>query len=70
MPGFDGTGPHGMGPMTGGARGYCAVPLSSPETQLDSLKSQARALKVQLGQIEARLEYLRSAKGKFNVGSK
>jgi len=27
MPGFDGTGPRGMGPMTGGGRGYCAVPL-------------------------------------------
>ena len=23
MPGFDGTGPQGDGPMTGGARGYC-----------------------------------------------
>lgn len=23
MPGFDGTGPRGMGPMTGGGRGYC-----------------------------------------------
>jgi hypothetical protein len=23
MPGFNGTGPAGMGPMTGGARGYC-----------------------------------------------
>jgi len=23
MPGFDGTGPAGMGPMTGGARGLC-----------------------------------------------
>ena len=23
MPGFDGTGPAGMGPMTGGARGPC-----------------------------------------------
>jgi len=23
MPGFDGTGPNGMGPMTGGGRGYC-----------------------------------------------
>jgi len=29
MPGFDGTGPRGMGPMTGGGRGFCAVPLSS-----------------------------------------
>lgn len=24
MPGFNGTGPMGEGPMTGGARGYCA----------------------------------------------
>ncbi len=23
MPGFDGTGPLGVGPMTGGARGFC-----------------------------------------------
>ena len=29
MPGFDGTGPRGMGPMTGGGRGFCAVPLPS-----------------------------------------
>lgn len=27
MPGFDGTGPRGRGPMTGGGRGYCAVQL-------------------------------------------
>ncbi|MBU4312313.1 MAG: DUF5320 domain-containing protein [Candidatus Omnitrophica bacterium] len=26
MPGFNGTGPVGMGPMTGGGRGFCAVP--------------------------------------------
>ena len=26
MPGFDGTGPGGMGPMTGGGRGFCASP--------------------------------------------
>ena len=24
MPGFDGTGPGGIGPMTGGGRGFCA----------------------------------------------
>ena len=23
MPGFDGTGPNGMGPLTGGGRGFC-----------------------------------------------
>ena len=27
MPGGDGTGPMGMGPMTGGGRGYCAIPM-------------------------------------------
>ena len=29
MPGFDGTGPMGMGSMTGGGRGFCALPLRS-----------------------------------------
>ena len=29
MPGFDGTGPRGMGPMTGGGRGMCVVNLSA-----------------------------------------
>ena len=28
MPGRDGTGPTGMGPMSGGGRGFCAVPVS------------------------------------------
>ncbi|MFA5156675.1 MAG: DUF5320 domain-containing protein [Candidatus Omnitrophota bacterium] len=27
MPGFDGTGPMGQSPMTGGGRGYCAIAL-------------------------------------------
>ena len=29
MPGFDKTGPQGMGPMTGGTRGYCAAPAGT-----------------------------------------
>ena len=29
MPGFDGTGPRGEGPMTGGGRGYCVVDLNA-----------------------------------------
>ncbi len=33
MPGFDGTGPMGQGPMTGGGRGYCAVPLTDIRQQ-------------------------------------
>ncbi|GAG27276.1 unnamed protein product [marine sediment metagenome] len=64
MPGFNGTGPRGMGPMTGGGRGYCVVPLSIPETELDSLKSQSHALKAQLEQIEARIENLKSMESK------
>ena len=28
MPGFDGTGPKGLGPMTGRGMGYCVLPLS------------------------------------------
>jgi len=28
MPGFDGTGPMGQGPMTGGGRGFCAMPYT------------------------------------------
>jgi hypothetical protein len=31
MPGFDGTGPRGKGPMTGRAEGSCAVVLPSSE---------------------------------------
>jgi len=27
MPGFDGTGPLGRGPLTGGGRGFCMVPI-------------------------------------------
>jgi hypothetical protein len=27
MPGFDGTGPRGSGPMTGRGMGYCVVPV-------------------------------------------
>ena len=30
MPGFDGTGPLGLGPMTGRGMGYCVLPLPSP----------------------------------------
>src|SRR4030042_3938728 len=33
MPGFDGTGPRGQGPMTGGGRGYCVVPFDEAVRQ-------------------------------------
>ena len=31
MPGFDGTGPRGQGPMSGRGEGHCALVLPSPE---------------------------------------
>lgn len=34
MPGFDGTGPRGLGPLTGGGRGFCQpTPVQSVPTQ-------------------------------------
>jgi hypothetical protein len=69
MPGFDGTGPRGMGPMTGGGMGYCVVPLNIQETELESLKNQRYSLKAQLGQVEAKIEYLRSKKGESTTRS-
>jgi len=33
MPGFNGTGPNGMGSMTGGGRGYCAMPLQEGQNR-------------------------------------
>lgn len=29
MPGFDRTGPRGAGPITGGGRGFCAIPVGN-----------------------------------------
>jgi hypothetical protein len=33
VPGFDGTGPRGQGPMTGRGMGYCAVPVQGTAQQ-------------------------------------
>jgi len=54
MPGFDGTGPRGMGPMTDGGGGYCVIPLQ----ELDVLKRQAQAMWEQLKRIEVRIREL------------
>lgn len=70
MPGFDGRGPRGMGPMTGGGRGFCAVPPNVPRTELDSLKDQMNVLKAQLREIEARIKDLTSTGIKSTEGSK
>jgi len=59
MPGFDGTGPRGMGPMTGGGMGYCVILLSSPEQKLDFLINQTQVLQAELKQVRARISLLK-----------
>jgi hypothetical protein len=59
MPNFNGTGPRGKGPMTGGGMGYCVIPLSNPERKLDFLISQTQVLEAQLQQVRARLSLLK-----------
>ena len=70
MPGFDGTGPRGRGPMTGGGRGFCAVPLSAPQQELDFLKNQSQALREQLEQIETRIKDMEITRAKSALRSK
>lgn len=68
MPNFDGTGPHGEGPMTGWGRGYCVVPLSDSRQELGYLKSQEQALKMHLSKIRARIKLLKTAKEVRHAG--
>ncbi|MBA7558705.1 hypothetical protein ES708_00312 [subsurface metagenome] len=70
MPGFDATGPRGRGPMTGGGRGFCAVPLSAPQQELDFLKNQSQALREQLEQIETRIRDMEITRAKSALRSK
>lgn len=58
MPGFDGTGPRGMGPMTGGGGGFCTIPLRVTPSELDILKNDLHSMKEQVAQLELRIENL------------
>jgi hypothetical protein len=62
MPGFNGTGPHGMGPMTGRGMGYCVIPLSMQQEELDYLKRQAKAIRSELQRIETLIRKSEKAK--------
>ena len=70
MPGFNGTGPRGIGPMTGRGMGYCVIPLSTQDQELDLLKNQAQALREELGQIKTRIRGLEALRAKPAVRSK
>jgi hypothetical protein len=44
--------------MTGCGMGYCAIPLSTREEELDYLKKLAQAVRRELGQSEVRIRKL------------
>jgi hypothetical protein len=58
MPGTDGTGPTGKGPMTGRGSGRCIVPLNTREEELNYLKNREKVLKEELESVETRLRVL------------
>ena len=62
MPNYDGTGPDGKGPMTGFGRGYCVIPISSSEQELNILRNQAHVLREQLKQIRTRINGVKTKK--------
>ena len=62
MPNYDGTGPDGKGPMTGFGRGYCIIPISSSEQELNILRNQAHVLREQLKQIRTRINGVKTKK--------
>ena len=62
MPNYDGTGPYGKGPMTGFGRGYCVIPITSSEQELNLLKNQAHVLREQLKQIRTRINGVKTKK--------
>ncbi len=70
MPGFNGTGPRGIGPMTGRGMGYCVIPLSTQNQELDFLKNRAQALREELEQIKTRIRGLEALRAKPAVRSK
>ena len=62
MPNYDGTGPDGKGPMTGFDRGYCVIPISSSEQELNLLRNQAHVFQAQLKQIRTRIKEVKPKK--------
>lgn len=42
MPGFDGSGPLGQGPLTGRGMGYCAVPLDEVNANIDCISDTVK----------------------------
>ena len=62
MPSYDGSGPDGKGPMTGFGRGYCVIPITSSEQEIDLLKNQEYVLQAQLKHIRNRIKRVKTQK--------
>lgn len=58
MPRLDGTGPHGMGPMSGRGLGYCIIPISTHDKELEYLRNRSEAMIEELRTIEIRISEL------------
>lgn len=70
MPGFDGTGPMGKGPMTGGCRGYCVMldsraPMAEPDRtdELSFLKQWAGTIQNRIHWLNDRLQAINRQSG-------
>ncbi|HOO77497.1 MAG TPA: DUF5320 domain-containing protein [bacterium] len=67
MPGFDGTGPTGKGPLTGGGDGYCVLKLGagpgeSSRGPAAELEDRIREIGFQVRLLRGRVEYLEDRK--------
>ena len=62
MPNYDGTGPDGKGPMTGFGRGYCVVPITNSEQEIEFLRNQEHVLQAQLKQTRKRIKGVKTEK--------
>ena len=76
MPGFDGTGPGGKGPMSGGCRGFCVLPLSPASRKIRGqaeellyLKSWAKMLRNRLEWIDEQLRGVNGYTGEEEAGN-
>jgi len=70
MPGYDGTGPKGGGPMTGGSRGYCLLKFSgAPNEPLTGfaglsgypVRFRSREFEAELESLQAHIRRVKAA---------
>jgi len=59
MPEYNGSGPAGKGPMTGKGRGYCVLPINTPEEELNLLENREKTLQTELSAIQKRIGELK-----------